>query len=984
MARTSLHQDPTSFPTLPGGSTSKPFILILFQSALLRSLAILNETTESNVSRDTHFETALKKPALRMMATAVAERNGFSYSKNEELVEYEKLIKLRNDVFANSHPSPKLPRQSGGLGNPSSASGPLLSKPASSSQMTNGIHPLSKVSNATSSSAANAHVTKPSSHSLQPKSPNNLKIPTPAPASSGIDPILLTKSDVLVRAEIQQKRQRIERALEDQIHQRRKQKIFDQEALPEFDATEVLRKAQELVKPAKHHESSRANIAASSSDSFDEKTFYSSQVESTTTEEADESHKWRPHRICNFFLKGEQCRYGDACTFSHDPKLKQKLEADGSQTMDLDSINANEQTNSRPSKVPAHVSTNRLTPHAPLTKESNAAAQISESERKMQERIAQLEAELANRSKTEQQARADATVRHHAKEVNESQDDSAYSPPGPDEFGRDVDLREVEKRQPVTKQRPPPGDDQLPARELAARNGRSPSPLPNNVRVVRNHILSPVAPQPSRVSPLAVAKVPQVSQVRRSHGENRRLSRASNTEIASAGPSSKDSLQPLSSKKRRRGLDPQEHTRNVISRREMHSPDVRIKDEPVSPPPFGDAVEIRQIHPRQEAPRQLYIDEAAPQNRDQESTIYQPRADGRPAFGQLPDDRGPLTPSVHRVISRNGQRYMANEEQDLRRVVSARQVRAPVSPAPQPRSSTTRAISQVYISPAGQPMPQQYRASVQPVAATYISHDRSPSPPLRRLQASPFGRNPITMAPPPRRIMIDQWGRECIEVPINAGRQFSVAPVASRSEYDPRYEQSAPHGVRHPHLVNVDDEGPYVRRVQTPTSPSFLEYPRHRNTQVVETNSRNMPYAESYVARNQGPHPAEYPEARLAGPYGDAPEAREGVIRMQSARPIERQYEVPREQVTRVQSVRPQQPRIVQLGERSEGRGQVSRQVSVFADDGPMRSMSYAVEKRPRYQYTNQGQDRGYVEEMADDGGMYEAPGSADRRQVLR
>ena len=936
------------------------------------------------------------------MATAVdevAERNAFPLNKNEELAEYEKLIKLRNDVFANSHPSPKLPRQSGGLGNPSSASATLPLKPAFWSPITNGIHPLSQVSNAGSSSAAssstaNPHVNKPSSHPPQPKSPKNLKIPASAPGLSGIDPVLLKKSDVLVKAELQQKRQRIERALEEQIHQKKRQKMSDQEALPDFNATEVLKRAQELVKPVKRHDPSRANGAASSSDSFDEKTFYSSQVESTTTEEADESHKWRPHRICNFFLKGEHCRYGDACTFSHDPKLKQKLEADGPQAMDLDSINADEQTNSRPSKPSAHASTkiNLPAPHPP-TKESNVAAPMSQSERKMQERIAQLEAELANRSKNEHQSRQDATLRQPAKEMNESQDDSAYSPPGPDEFGRDVELREIDTRQPATKQRPPPGNDQVPARELAARNGRSPSPLSNNVRVVRNHIVSPVAPQPSRVSPLAVAKVPQVSQVQRSQGENRRLSRASNAEVGSAGQSPKDGLQPLSSKKRRRGLDPQEHTRIVFPRREMGSPDVRIKDEPVSPPPFGDAVEIRHIRPRQDAPRQLYIDEAAPQYRDEERSIYQHWAGGRPAYGQPPNDGGPVTPSTRRMVSRNGQRYMANEEQDLRRVVSARQVRAPMSPAPhavqypapQLRTSSTRAVSQVYMSPAGQPISQQYRASVQPASASYVSHERSPSPPLRRLQASPFGRNAIAMAPPPRRIMIDQWGRECIEVPVNNGRQFSIAPIASRSEYDAGYEQSTPHNVRHPNIVNIDEEGPYVRRVQSPASPPFLEYPQHRNAQVVDTNSRSVPYAESYGARNEVAHPVDYPEARLAARYAEIPEAREGVIRMQSTRPVERQYEVPRDQVTRVQSVRPPQPRIVQLGERSEGRGQVKRQVSVFADDGPMRAVSYAVEKRPRYQFASQGQDRGgYVEEMTEEGGIYEAPGSMDRRQVLR
>lgn len=924
-----------------------------------------------------------------MMATAIADRNGFSLTENEELVEYKKLIKLRNDVFANHHPSSKLPRQSDGLGNSFSASGSLPLPSVSSSQMTNGVHPPSRASNATGSMAANSHVAKQMSNPFQPKSPHNQKVPTPAPGSSGIDPIFLTKSDVLVRAEIQQKRQRIERALEEQINQRRKQKMFHQEALPDFNVTEVLRRAQELVKPMKVHETSRANGAASSSDSFDEKTFYSSQVESTTTEEADESHKWRPHRICNFFLKGEHCRYGDACTFSHDPKLKQKLEADGSQIMDLDSVNADEQTSLRPDRSSAFVSANSLNPHPP-TKESTAIAPMSQQERKMQERIAQLEAELANRSRNEQQAHPDATVRQHAKEMNESQEDSAYSPPGPDEFGRDVGLREVETRQPATKQRPPPGHVQPPAREYAARNVRSPSPPSNNVRVVRNHIMSPVAPQPSRVSPLAVAKVPQVSQVQRSQGENRRLSRASNAEVTSAGHSPKASLQPLSSKKRRRGVDPQEHTRNVVPRRELGSPDVRIKGEPISPPPFEDAVETPQIRSRQEAARQLYVDTAAPRYRDQEPTIYHPKVGERPAYGQLSDDRRPLTPLARRVVSRNGQRYMPNEEHDLRRVVSARQVRAPMSPAPHhvqysaPHSRTTRAASQIYISPTGQPMPPQYRASIQSGPVPYVSHDRSPSPPLRRMQASPLGRNPIAMAPPPRRIMIDQWGRECIEVPVNAGRQVSVAPVASRSEYDPRYEQSAPRSVQQPQLVNVDDEGQYVRRIPSPTSQPFFEYAQPRNTQVVETNSRSMPYAESYVTRNESTHPAEYPEARLAAGYADVPELREGMIRMQSVRPVERQYEVPREQVMRMPSVRPQQPRIVQLGERPEARPQVSRQVSVFANDGPTRPLSYTVDEAPRYQYASQGQDRGYVEEMTDDGGIYEAPGSAGRRQLLR
>ncbi|KAL2052051.1 hypothetical protein ABVK25_007743 [Lepraria finkii] len=919
-----------------------------------------------------------------MATTAIPNCNGHVFSDQELIAEYNKLIRLRDDVVTNRIQPSKLPKQSFSSGISASITGSLPA--TSSSQSPNDFHKPSQANTTTPMQAATLQVPKPPSNPFQLKSPNIQKLPTPAPSSSGIDPIFLQKSDVLVRAETQQARQRLEHALDQQVQQKKRQKAFDQEALSEFDVTDVLRRAQELVRPLKIHDKGRADGTASSTDSFDENTFYSSQMnESTTTEEADESPKWRPRRICNFFKRGERCRYGESCTFSHDPAMKARLEGDGYQAMDLDSLNADEQTSSRQDDKPAQRVPTNDSARQPPPQEGPAivpAAQ-SEAERMLQERVAQLEAELRD-SKAVKEGPPNTPARQDVREPHDSQEESAYSPPPPDEFGRDVGLREPERRRP-TIQGPSSAYGQ-PAREYGRRNENPPSPLPNNVRVIRNHITSPVAPQPARVSPLAMAKVPQVSRIQ---GESRRPSRVSNAGNLSAGQSPNATGQPSSSKKRRRGPDSGEQMRNVVPRRDLGSPVVRIKDEPVSPPPFanGDS-SLRRVDQRPEASRRLYVDTTGPQYRDQEQVFQQPRVVELSAYGHVIDDRGPLTPTTRSVISRNGQRYYANEEQDLCRIVSARQVRAPMSSpppyavqysAPQPRAM--RAASQVYVSPTGQGVPQHHRASVHPQPAAYVNEDRSLSPPLRRAPQSPNGRHSIVMAPPPRRIIVDQWGNRFMEAPMPVEHQVSVTPVMRRNEYDSRYEQVAPRsaGVRQPQLVSVD-EGQYIRRA---ASPAFLEYPTPSRIRQVVGPRGDVYEGEQYITRNESPQVAGYSEHRPAGRYEEFAAPQERIMRIKSVRPVDRQYEMPREQITRVQSVRPQ-PRIVSLGERPEQRPQVVRQVNIRPENGSGRQTSFAVDDKPKYQYASQGQERGYVEEIQNDGAVYEAPGSGGRQIIQR
>lgn len=997
-----------------------------------------------------------------MAATAVTGSNELVFGEKQLLAEYNKLIKLRDEVFAKQGVQVQVSKPSSDQGNARFAMQHLQSAPVS--QAPNGSHKPFQISNKAAIQANGLHLPNRPSNLHSSTSPNVQKLPTPAPNSSGLDPIFLQKSDVLVRAEleqkrqraeraeleqrqdrerqgIQQQRQRIERVLQEQNAQKERRLAMSQDALPDFDATEVLRKAHELVKPTKLHESNRANGTASSSDSFDENTFYSSQMEeSTTTEEvdesrkadqssrvevshnADETRKKRAHQLCNFFRKGVRCKFGEGCVFSHDPALKQKLRADGPQAVDLDSVNADEQTNSRndnASSQRGQATGSTAHPQASPTREDLPTV-ISDQERLLQERVDQLEAEL-RRSLASRQLPPEATRRGDARDHHDSQEESAYSPPPPDEFGRDVALREpVQGSSRTNLQQPPPIYAQ-PLREYSRRNGHPSSP--NNMRIVQNNLPSPVAPQPQRVSPLAVAKAPQVVQYQRNDGENRFASDGRTSDIiASTGPSP-NIVQPSSSRKRRRGRDSGEETRNVFPRRGNDSPAVRIKAEAVSPPTFASFRSIREKGENPEQPRQFHVEAGGPRSGDQVPSFQQPRIIERFVQDPLLDNRRPITPLARRVVSRNGQDYIANGEPDLRRVVSARQVRAPMSPAPYPvqysapQQRTSRGTSQVFDSPA----PQQYRTSVQPQPhPPAYAINRSPSP-VRRMPQSPVRtRHSFVMAPPPRRIVVDQYGNQFEEVSVPRERQVSLAPIRRDGDYDSRYAQVVPRSasVRQSQYVDSDEEGQYIRRAPSPTSPTYVGYPQpNRSRQVVDT--RDQIYEDDpYSTRNDGSRvieyadsrpPARYVESQIAAPrYEEVLPAREGTMRMHSVRPIERQYEgiappppqegltrmqsvrplerqydMPQERIQRVQSVRPQ-PRIVSLGEK-ESRPQVIRQVSVRPETSLARQAEYVPNERQRYQYGGQAQEGGYVDETEFDGGAYESQSQSNGgRRVMQ
>lgn len=168
-----------------------------------------------------------------------------------ELGQYEKIIQIRDAIISGKHPTITLHRSS----NASSDSS---------------IPPRRNVSH---SKAPRQRQDNNASASLVSSQPE-------VTAQPELNPIVLEDSDKLVKAELQIQRQRLERALKDEAEQRFVEKLGYAEPSSELDLSDVLAKALVIVQataaPAADGEKLNAN-AESTTDSFDESTFYSSR-----------------------------------------------------------------------------------------------------------------------------------------------------------------------------------------------------------------------------------------------------------------------------------------------------------------------------------------------------------------------------------------------------------------------------------------------------------------------------------------------------------------------------------------------------------------------------------------------------------------------------------------------------------------------------------------------------------------------------------
>lgn len=765
-----------------------------------------------------------------------------------EALEYEKILKLRDEVFAGSHPRLRVPAHAVQPPSAQSLSQSYLNIPPTST------YPFS----ASQTHPANPPSKREEEATRYQTQPNGGFTTSARPASnvSEFDPVLLTKSDDLVRAETQLKRQRLEKALKDQFEQKRfdaRKKPAAAEAKPDFDLQAILAKATEVVKVSSPKDD------GSATDSVDENSFYSSRA---------------PDSIQD----GQSSSGGDEEAEADQPSGP-RVSAVMGEPLHVEDDDADVATN--PQQLPPRISDSTKHP---------------------------------------------VPVDRMIVDLADEEEEGEYSPPeATEQYPAHSNLHS----EAMQDSRDPRGRPLRRYSEVGDNGRRALSPVEANMRIVRNHITSPIAPRPSRVSPLAVAKDQPFSQNGRQL-RNRRVP-------APGSPPSPDNSQLPARKKRK--VEKQRKPRQNGGL----SADAFIKEENVSPPPFHDVQPLGFARPRPAASeRAIVVDDDEPV---QEIRYMPPptRYVDSP-LRPLPRQVEQLMPlSEPRVSSRASMRPV-RDDQDLRRVASLHNMRSeggrdygePYYESP----VRVRAASYARLgSPAPMESPRLPREF--PVEYDQAPQDvrvvRTPAPVYREVYDDGEGgyryaAEPMPPPPPPmERIVVDQFGRRFRE--IIAPERASVAPRAMsvrRGDGEPLYEhyQSPRAGSV---FVDTGPERSYAGEMPPPQVTYRRLGETGRSSAVPVSATRE--YADpTQLVR---PPSAQVVDRASRQPiYADERTEFREPIRMSSVRPVASRYEgsQPMEMYTRGQSVHP-----------------ATRAGSVFVDDRSRVRQEYLPAEQPRY-----------------------------------
>ena len=574
---------------------------------------------------------------------------------------------------------------------------------------------------------------------------------SPPLANGGLDPIFLQKSDDLVRAEGYLKRQRIERDLQQQVDQRRhsaRDKDLGAEGHSPLDIDAVLTSALSRVKVVSGLKSDKAGSVAS----FDTNDYYSSQVQSDWSSDASSR-------------KGsDKSTGGTNAPFDRVPQTNVSL--------------AQSSTSARP-----------------------AVSLASNGRQRLHENMVDDISELGD---DDEYTPPDAAAFDAAQTRDSEDEDDDYEP---GEIAQDTAIPATYSQLQYAQQRSPP------------------------LQVVRNHLTLIAAPQPSRVSPLATAKGPSI-ELELVNGRPEVVQQAMPQQRYRPQPMPVPSRQSTASpsgpgagvrgnqrgrNKRKRGVDPVKMTkkqRRLERLAAKHGPsraqaspppqEPVIKDEPISPaPPFALIPEAQVYEePRyRPAPIDLVSPGHAP------PLQYRPQPPQDALRYEYANPPAPLP--VARMASPAAYRPVQRDTQDLRRVASVQYAQRPLSP---PQQANMRQISPI----------APYRATSHAYGEQPIQHrfapdlpgpQYQPGPPFQELRQysrpeqsmppprmpqhedvyAPREHSPAPMAPPPRRIVVDQFGNRFYAaepIPGPAPRA-SVAPVDRRLQAGPTYERSA-------------------------------------------------------------------------------------------------------------------------------------------------------------------------------------------------
>ncbi|KAJ6160846.1 hypothetical protein N7470_004242 [Penicillium chermesinum] len=761
-----------------------------------------------------------------------------------EVQEYERILKIRDEILSGIHPRLKVPEH-------------VLRKPGTRLGQNGTSSPSSArfkqkaVADTPLETPSVPHNSRTTGNPSFPSSYAPPTIRTAAKPASEINPILLTKSDDLVRAELGLQRQRMERSIREQLElQKRelKQKPLAQDTKPDFDVSEVLHKGLEIVKPVSLSDPTEIT---EQNDSFDDNSYYSSKAPdsppnvdqpspSPVSPAAAPAPASAPNAaLMEIYNEVEQMKKSSLSEKEIFAAMYRRMMELGMRPEAVD------QPESEQSKHTDHVADCGL-PEA--QKRSNPSQGEDSHHQDVQQQI-------------------------------EAPEEPEYSPPM--SLAPPIDIRE---------QRSATNASSKIRHSTRAQDAYEPA-SPRNVRVVRNHITSPVAPRPSRVSPLAMPQVPVVHPAEQT---------VFGSERSQPDP---ESIRPNPSA-------PAVHTKsNLMNPRR---PTSNRSQFPLHRSLMTPPVPVHGQHPA----RPVYIDVESPRYTP---VLERPEISGRaPVYEVEPYHEAVAVHGPPRTISRVSSRRPLRSDPDLRRVASlqyARQADYPQYVDADPRD--IQPASYAYVERRAPEQPRYYE-HVQPVHAPgshYVAYDDYQRPVYRDPYYEEAPPQAQVASAPQRRFVIDEHGNEYEMIPSRRSqpmapppRPISRAPQPKGESYDDRASHRAP-SIRASSVI----QDPYGDRryIQEMPPPD----PAYRRRVVSD-------YARPVASERRAYVPMEVPESYSRGGSMQVPEylhhrpayvdeygqPQERMIRTASVRPASVRYEEPREPVQHVGNVHPSGP----------------------------------------------------------------------------
>ncbi|KAI0597929.1 hypothetical protein F4775DRAFT_214080 [Biscogniauxia sp. FL1348] len=802
----------------------------------------------------------------------------------DEIREYQRVVQFRDAVVSGKHPRIKVPSSS--VGKSAALQQLSTSTSTSTSHATERVAPSpssSSVQPQNSGSALNGYqMGNMQSFKANSQQPAVAAAPTgSAPVIPGvsrtfgtgrteINPILLEKSDDLIKAELQLQRQRLEKALKDQLDQRKsasKAALQSSEQLPDFDISDILAKALTLVQataPPPTDVPATAN-ASESSDSFDENTFYSSQHETpepTTSPRAQ--------------VQQEDVQMQDSSTFAHHQQAPYAPVPVSVPVPVPVSAPTAPATSAPPQRFTAHPLPTSTTPLYPIDASRNTyPIQSASMPNQYTSNTGGLAPSLQDRHAPSMSNPVAGGLIGHPRHRGEIETQVISSDSGAASRSENTD-----SDQPADHSRMQNSHQLLPNTDFRQRE----SPL------VRAHNLSPFAPQPAHVSPLAVARqqpMPE-AEVNILQGAPAQVTALRQEHRVVTSPESSPQGDKGGKKKNKK-----KNKRKAEARAQEAPGSPLIKPEPRSPSPVS-APSFTRPHKRQrptarQEPELIYdepiIEQPASRIHPEGYSVAPVHVDRVP-LGYERDD--PYSRQVRHSVAPLGHRLEPSVYEERRpdgtTVQYIRRVESPsgyASPYGAAEPHYMRSTSYSVASPTYREVPSYQRdgrVSVRP----YVDRARSRSPVIIQSRSPAMAPPP---APPPSRIVVDEYGREYIEPPRSSTvARRSVMPSTRPGDHEIVYQrpQIRP-ASRMPTSETFEEDGVIYRRA----SPAFV--PRRVVTQP--------DYSTDYRSFRE----RDYPMQPMVLPGQD-------FIQIRGAAERRLPEEMPREYISRPTSVRPAEP----------------------------------------------------------------------------